>query len=119
VHERRRFLVPFLLTATLVVACGDSTPEIRAVDDPAMRPPARALAASTETVAAPPVEPTTLQYDASRDRIFVPGTGWLDAAELWDNYVNDPDKLPEGLELSALHALGPPAKAQEELANSQ
>lgn len=48
---------------------------------------------------------TSLRYNESGDQIYIPGRGWMDAAELWDLYFNDLSQLPADLDFSALHSL--------------
>ncbi len=53
----------------------------------------------------PEPDPDTLRYDASGERIFVPGLGWLAAGAFWALYDSDPAQLPDDLDARAVHVL--------------
>ena len=38
-------------------------------------------------------------------RVFIPELGWLDEPVFWEIYINEPEKLPDSLDLYAVHQL--------------
>ncbi len=69
------------------------------------------MAPTTEPVNDPVVsvgsepDPDTLRYDESGERIFVPGLGWFAAGDFWALYDSDPARLPNDLDVGAVHVL--------------
>ncbi|MEZ5559646.1 MAG: hypothetical protein R3E86_14020 [Pseudomonadales bacterium] len=71
---------------------------------PAAEPQSAAPGSLPET-AATDIAPTTPQYDATGEKIFIPGRGWMVATEFWDLYEHDPRQLPDDLDFQAIHDL--------------
>ncbi len=126
---KRATLSAILLSTFLVSACGEKPPEeqlplpaeppaprIRNVQDPAMdrgqeenreglpeqggvtKPVSRAESAA-------PSKPAGFIVDVAGDRVFLPGKGWLKAAEFWEIYYNHPQELPGNIDHQALQLL--------------
>ena len=115
----RVFRVRYGLVAVVMLlswGCGEPKSATRQVADPAMEA-SRAAAIQDSSLhqsadqrpVDQPVDSaqlsTSLRYNESGDQIYIPGRGWMDAAELWDLYFNDLSQLPADLDFSALHSL--------------
>ncbi len=91
---------------TLLSGCDTATTPIPG-DDPAMQkaavkdvsPP---LVPTVETQATVVVPLTPKRKDG---RVFIPELGWLDEREFWEMYTNEVEKLPDTLDLYAVHLL--------------
>ncbi len=85
----------------------DTAPTPTPGDDPAMQnatvkhvsPP---LVPILETQAAVIVPQIPKRKDG---RVFIPELGWLDEREFWEMYTNEAEKLPDSLDLYAVHLL--------------
>jgi len=80
-------------------------PAVRNVPDPAMERTDAVETRPTTATPVPPSEPDTFSVDLENERVFMPGKGWLGAAEFWDMYYNRPQELPGDLDHGALQAL--------------
>ncbi len=49
--------------------------------------------------------PTEITLNETQDQIFVPSMGWLPLQDFWELYENDPARLPDNLDLQAVHQI--------------
>ena len=97
------------MAATLLVTVSLSGRDIAPPrkDDPAMQ---NAAVQDISTSTNPTVEPQAAVDDSQipkrKDgRVFFPELGWLNEPEFWEMYSNEPEKLPDSLDLYAAHQL--------------
>ena len=83
-------------------AASQEKPRVRNVPDPAMESP-------PETAVGKPVKidrlPGEVALDETGERIFIPQMGWLPLHEFWELYQNQPERLPDDLDLEAVHEI--------------
>lgn len=85
---------------------------VRQVPDPAMEQQTVRDMQSTVAVTGDPTlqsqeDPDRFTVDQQKNRVFIPGKGWIDAATFWDIYFTNPQELPEEMDHLALHSLRP------------
>jgi hypothetical protein len=104
----RAALAAMLALLALLGGCDSAPPPAttRPVDDPAMQKAAvQEVAAQAEPSSQSSAE-TDPETPVRKDgRVFIPELGWRDEAEFWELYANEPEQLPDSLDLYALHQL--------------
>jgi hypothetical protein len=53
-------------------------------------------------------EAEQVKVDGESQRVFLPGKGWLSAAQFWELYLHRPQELPAGLPHEKLRVLERP-----------
>jgi len=74
-----------------------------AVND--VSPPAAPEVALQATVAPQATVVDPLIPKRKGGRVFIPELGWLDEGAFWEMYTSEPEKLPDTLDLYAVHQL--------------
>jgi len=88
---------------------------------PALASPPVAEPAGAAAVIAPlPVKKVEkLEIDLDRQRVMVPGEGWLSARAFWEIYYTEPQKLPGDIDFAALREFEALTAAERARAENQ
>lgn len=104
-----RVSVAVMLVAIAILGGCDNAPPaatVNPVEDPAMKKAAVQQAATEAKPERQNRAAVDLRIPVRRDgRVFIPELGWRDEAEFWELYANEPELLPDSLDLFALHQL--------------
>ena len=94
-------------TLLLMVSLGERDIAPPRGDDPAMQNAAvKVVSPSTDPTVEPQATVVDSQIPKREDgRVFFPELGWLDEPAFWEMYTNEPEKLPDSLDLYAAHQL--------------